>query len=147
MLCQNLETFEKKFFRTLNRYLEPLIEAGVGSPGLVPVGTVVLETIGRRSGRTYQIPVVASEISNLLVVSTVRGRSQWVKNVAAKPHIQVWLRGRLRPATAYVVGAAQTTDEELPPPSPLAQKLIEILKPISRLTGSSFAVLSLPASA
>ena len=65
MLRQNLLSLDKIFFRTLNAYLEPLIRAGVGSPRLSPVGGVIVETIGRKSGRLYQVPVLASKFSNL----------------------------------------------------------------------------------
>jgi hypothetical protein len=70
-------SIEKRFFRTLNTYLEPLISTGLGSPGVTPVGAVVLETTGRKSGRTYKTPVLASEFATLLLVSTVRSR--WAK--------------------------------------------------------------------
>lgn len=142
MLCQILQPLEKKFFRTLNNYLEPLLEAGVGSPGLAPVGAVVLETKGRKSGRTYKVPLLASEVANLLLISTVRGRSQWIKNLAAKPQTRVWLRGRLQSVTAYVIGPELASLETLPEPSPLTRRLIEGLEPLSRLTGASFAILA-----
>ena len=62
MLSKALSQIEKPFFRTLNKYLEPAIRAGFGSTGLAPVGAVVLETTGRKSGRTYKTPVLASQV-------------------------------------------------------------------------------------
>ena len=45
------DSIEREFFRTLNRVVEPLVRAGVGSPRIVPGGLIVLETAGRKSGR------------------------------------------------------------------------------------------------
>lgn len=147
MTCQIRQRLEKKFFRTLNRYLEPLIRAGVGAPRLTPVGAIVMETKGRKSGRTYNVPVLASEWSNLLLVSTVREGSQWLKNLAATPQIRVWLRGRPRLVTAYVVGADEQSATGAPAPPVSVQTVLDRLKPVSRLTGAGFAVLALEQTA
>lgn len=136
-------TIERTFFRTLNRVLEPTIRVGIGSPWLVPVGAVVLETVGRKSGRVYNVPVLASEFRNVLVVSTVRGRSQWIKNVAAQPAIGVWLRGKRRHCTAYVVAGGEMRTPGLAEPSNTVQRLIDGLKPLSKAGGVGFAVLLL----
>ena len=141
MLRQRLQSVEKKLFRTLNSYLEPLIRTGVGSPGLSPVGAVVLETSGRKSGRTYKTPILASEFADLLLVSTVRSGSQWIKNLAATPQTQVWIRGQTVPVTAYVIGPELSESEEMPAPSPLVQFLIRRLRRLSKLTGANFAIL------
>ncbi|MCB0194632.1 MAG: nitroreductase family deazaflavin-dependent oxidoreductase [Anaerolineae bacterium] len=143
MVCKIRQQLEKKFFRTLNQTLEPLIRLGVGSPALAPVGAIVMETKGRKSGRTYNIPVLASEWSDLLVVGTVRERSQWLKNLAATPQIRVWLRGRPRLVTAYVVGEAPPSPAGVSASSASVQTVIDLLKPISERTGAGFAVLAL----
>ena len=44
---------EVEFFRFLNRWLEPQIRAGLGSPRLAPGGLIVLETLGRKTGRGW----------------------------------------------------------------------------------------------
>ena len=59
----SLLTLEAEFFRTLNAFVEPAVRMGFGSPWIVPVGAVVLETTGRRSGRSYRTPVLATEIA------------------------------------------------------------------------------------
>lgn len=141
MFRQTLQLVENRFFRTLNSYLEPLIRTGVGSPGLSPVGAVVLETKGRKSGRTYKTPVLASEFADLLLVSTVRSGSQWIKNLAATPQTQVWVRGQTVPVTAYVVGPELSESEETMSPSPLIRFLIRRLRRLSKLTSANFAIL------
>jgi deazaflavin-dependent oxidoreductase (nitroreductase family) len=101
----------------------------------------VLETTGRKSGRTYKMPVLASEFAGLLLVSTVRSRSQWIKNLAAGPQTNVWLRGESVPVAAYVVGPGLSHSEEIPAPTPLVEFLIKRLRRLSKLTGANFAVL------
>ncbi len=141
--CATLRSAEKTVFRTVNRFLEPTIRFGIGSPWLVPVGAVVMETTGRKSGRTYNIPVVASEYRGFLVASTVRGNSQWVKNVAAVPEISVWLRGKRRACTAYVIADGDLS-QPLPAdmPSPLGL-LVDSLTSLSKKSSASFVILAL----
>ena len=141
MLRKSFQSLEKRFFRTLNAYLEPLISTGVGSPGLARVGAVVLEKTGRKSGRIYKTPVLASEFASLLLVSTVRSRSQWIKNLAVTPQTKVWLRGESVPVTAYVIGPELSDSEEIPAPTPLVQFLIKRLRRLSQLTGANYAIL------
>jgi hypothetical protein len=141
MFRKSLQLVEKRIFRTLNTYLEPLIHTGVASPGLTPVGAVVLEIQGRKSGRTYKVPMLASEFANLLLISTARSRSQWIKNLAATPETKIWLRGQSRPVTAYVIRPAVSQGTMSPAVSPLVRFLIGRLRPLSKVTGASFAIL------
>ena len=98
--------FEREFFRILNRTVEPWIAAGVGSPGLFPLGIVLLETRGRRSGADRRVPLVAYLNEAHLVVSTVRGdRSQWWRNLLATPEAVAWILGVRRRFTASVYPA------------------------------------------
>jgi deazaflavin-dependent oxidoreductase (nitroreductase family) len=141
---QALEPFEAEFFRVLNAFVEPMVRAGLGSPGLWPTGAIVLETTGRKTGRTFNVPVVATLVGDLVVVSTVRRRSQWVKNLASHPDLRYWMGGRAHDATAFVVtpGLQPSPSDEMPP---LARSLVAGLVPLSNLWGASFAVLA-PAS-
>jgi hypothetical protein len=77
----------------LNALVLPLIQAGVGAPLFTPLGLVVLEVAGRRSGRVYRIPLLAAALFNTVAVSTVRTDSGWVKNLRAAGSGAVWLRG------------------------------------------------------
>jgi len=94
---------ESDVFRGVNAIVEPLIRAGFGPPRFWPTGLIVVETHGRRSGRTLTVPLLATKLGDLVLVSTVRSRrSQWVKNLAAHPQVRYWSGGRIRRATAVV---------------------------------------------
>ncbi len=133
----NLET---NFFRTINRAAEPAIRAGLGSPCLWPTGFIVLETTGRQSGKPRRVPVTATQVGNLLLISTVRGeRSLWLKNLATTPAARYWLRGRERTADAIVFSPGTP----LPDISGLPALLRPIVPSLSSLAalGMGFAIL------
>lgn len=92
----------RSFFRKLNGVVGPAVKAGLGSPLPLGVGTVVLESTGRVSGEPREVPVLALRVGDRVVVSTVRGASQWLKNLEADDRGAVWLWGERRPASAQV---------------------------------------------
>jgi hypothetical protein len=92
----------KAGFRLLNSVVEPAVKAGAGNPLPVGAGPVVLETVGWKSGRTRQVPLLATRLGRQLVVSTVRENSHWLKNVEQQPDVTVWLFGQPRTARAHV---------------------------------------------
>ena len=101
----------KTAFQTLNSLLRPAVESGVGNPWPVGSGAIVLETTGRVSGEPRRVPLLASRFGDKLVVSTVRGDSQWLRNVEAEPSVRVWLGGEPRDAQATVCrGPLNTVD-------------------------------------
>jgi hypothetical protein len=97
-----LDAATRLAFRTLNRVVKPVVQAGPVSPPRLGGGLVLLETTGRRSGRQRQVPLVAARLGRSVFVSTVRADSQWVRNLEADAEAGVWLRGRRRPAVADV---------------------------------------------
>lgn len=69
---------------------------------MLGAGLVVIETTGRVSGETRSVPLVALRVGRRVFTSTVRGDSQWVKNLEADPAGAVWLHGRRREVVADV---------------------------------------------
>lgn len=140
MMNQSLNQIESNFFKALNQVAEPLIRAGLGNPVCWPAGAIVLETTGRKTGRRYKVPLLAMRFGSLLLVSTVRRRSQWLKNLARHPSTRYWLGGRLHEARAFVMapGLAAPSLEEMPL---LVNYLAGTLIPQSQLLGIGFAIL------
>lgn len=88
-----------RLFAPLNAALEPWLKLGFANPLWTGPGLVVLEVVGRKTGQPRSVPLVAWTFGNLVAVSTVRERSQWVKNLQAAGHGTLWLRGRPRRAS------------------------------------------------
>ncbi len=89
-------------FNALNALVVPAAKAGLGSPCVVGSGIVVLETTGRKSGKAREVPLLGARLGDRVLVSTVRGGSQWAKNLDATPDAAVWVDGARRPASGSV---------------------------------------------
>jgi deazaflavin-dependent oxidoreductase (nitroreductase family) len=138
MLTAHWAQVEAGFFRGLNTFAEPLIRAGLGNPLFWPTGTLVIETTGRKSGRKFNVPVLATRFGELFVCATVRRNSHWLKNLAAHPEIRYWLGGRPHAATAHVIAPQRSMTGELPA---RVACLAPWLQAQSQLFGVSFAIL------
>lgn len=138
MFSTNLKRIEADFFRGLNQFIEPLVQAGLGAPLFWPAGAIVLETRGRKTRRQSNVSLLAALVGDLVVVSTVRRRSHWLENLAAHPEVRYWLGGRQREATAFAIGPRIEPHDQLPP---RVSCLADALKQHSRLFGTSFAIL------
>jgi deazaflavin-dependent oxidoreductase (nitroreductase family) len=133
---------EARFYGTLNRFVEPWGVAGFGSPSLlIPAGLVVVETIGRKSGQTYNVPLLASVVGDAILVSTMRsGRSNWARNLAANPDVRIWLGGKARPAKAFVFAPDGPRPDVNDLPF-ISGCVISGLLPLTDVFGLTFAVL------
>lgn len=132
-------SFPSEVLNGVNQIVEPLVRAGFGNPILWPTGPIVVETIGRKSGRKINIPVLATRIGEWIVFSTIRREAQWLKNLSANPEVRYWLAGQSREAIASIVTPDQQTVKDAPPQ---AACLINLLQLQSRLLGISFALLT-----
>ena len=93
--------------------VERIFNAAIGwlvGHGLGPSHMRILEVRGRRSGRTYTMPVDLLEHAQGLYLVAPRGRAQWVRNVAASDAVVLRRGGR---RDRYALRAL--SDAEKPP--------------------------------
>jgi F420H(2)-dependent quinone reductase len=138
MLLSTLERLEAEYFRMLNQFVEPVVRAGLGAPGLFPVGSIVLETIGRKTKLRSRVPLLAAVAGDIVIVSTVRRRSNWLRNLSAQPEVRYWLGGRERQARPLTIASGKVTGE-VPPERTTC--LVDALRRHSALFGTGFAIL------
>ena len=89
----SLRSLQRSFFAQLNPIVEPLARSSWTGPHLVGPGLVLLETTGRRSGRTRVRPLLSWRIGSTVFAGTVRPTSDWIANLRATPASRVWLDG------------------------------------------------------
>lgn len=125
----------------LNRVVEPVVRHGFGSPRLAPGGLIVLETVGRKSGALRRSPLAATRIGRHVIVGTFRGeRSQWVRNLAARPRTRYWAGGRPQASKAFLMYPGKRVRVPRSLPAPL-RAVVRFLAPYTK-AGWAFAVLS-----
>jgi hypothetical protein len=96
------DSAQQLLFRTLNRFVEPVVRAGLGS-SLAGPGTYVVETTGHRSGLPRRVPLLGQRVGDSIIVSTIRDGSRWIRNLEHHPYADVWIAGRPRRAAASVI--------------------------------------------
>ncbi|MFI9503970.1 nitroreductase family deazaflavin-dependent oxidoreductase [Nocardia sp. NPDC052566] len=99
--------------------------AGV-TAGKVPPYTVI-HHVGRRSGRSYRVPVVGVHTAGMLMIPLAYGdRADWVRNVLAAGGAEATYRRRTRKAiNPRIVDAAGA--EHLPGVARLLTRLVKVL--------------------
>ena len=103
---------------TVDRYLLDAALRGFGSCALTPVGLAVVEHTGRRSGRTLQVPLLATRLGKAFLVGTVRvGTSQWIRNLESIPEARIFWSGRPISVRARVLHAVGWSGALLTPQS------------------------------
>ena len=114
MLLAGLERLETEFFRGLNQFVEPMVRAGLGAPVLFPAGAIVIEINGRKTGRVSKVPLIAALVGELVVVGTVRRRS----NTCNAPSCSEAMRATifLRPSSLAIENSSFAS--RLPRPMP-----------------------------
>lgn len=129
---------EISLFSALNRLVEPAVRAGFGSLWILPVGLIVLETTGRKTGLPQRVPLLAAMIAGHVVVSTVRvQQSQWLRNALENPDVRFWLRGQELRARAIIVTSGRDVSEV---EDDDARCLVEALRPAAAF-GAAFVIL------
>jgi len=76
------------------------IIAGIPRPPYTRKNALVIETLGRRSGKRYRIPVgYLDDNGRIIVVVEDGARANWVRNALARDgRLRIHLRGRWRDA-------------------------------------------------
>lgn len=95
--------FDKRRIATaLSRYLvnppvRALFRLGIPAPG-----TAILETIGRRSGRSRRTPVTDGLDGGVFWIVAEHGhRAAYVRNIGAEPRVRIKVGRRWRSGSAY----------------------------------------------
>jgi deazaflavin-dependent oxidoreductase (nitroreductase family) len=137
----SLSQFEADFFAGVNSVIVPFLRAGFGTPGPCANGIVLLETTGRKSGNTINVPLLAASLGDVVILSTARARrSQWIRNVAANPEVSYWLHGRARKARAFVIGDGERGEARAQMPLRV-RAIASMLYPLTITDAVAFAVL------
>lgn len=91
----------KSVVRMANAITNLAIMTGIPRPPYTRNNALVIETVGRRSGRRHRIPVGYLDDDGRIIVVVEDGlRANWVRNAFARDgHLRIHLRGRWHDAT------------------------------------------------
>ena len=99
--------------RIFNKYIFNRITLIVAGKGNVPFS--ILRHIGRRSGRTYQTPVLASYIGEMVLIPLSYGENvDWLRNTLARGGCELRWRNKWMRAINPLVIDSQTAFAILP---------------------------------
>ena len=80
------------------------IQLGIPRPPYTRGNAIVVETVGRKSGRRRRIPVgYIEEDGKLIVVVEDGARADWIRNAVARGGLRVHYRGRWRDARLRLI--------------------------------------------
>ncbi len=101
-----------RFLINFNAWIIQATGGRIGS-NLAGMSILLLETIGRKSGRRYVTPLAFfRDGANYIIVASNGGSDrdpQWYRNLLARPQVTIQLRGR-----TIIVEARTATEEEYP---------------------------------
>ena len=89
---EHLAPFVKLSF--VDRFFNSVVHALV-APGIGPSHMRVLEVRGRKTGKTYSLPVDLLTEGGALFLVAPRGRAQWVRNAEAQGEVTLRRGGQL----------------------------------------------------
>jgi deazaflavin-dependent oxidoreductase (nitroreductase family) len=97
---------KRRFTTALARYAFNPVVRGLFRAGIAPPGTVILETIGRRSGQPRRTPVTDGRDGDTFWIVAEHGRrAAYVRNIEADPRVRLKLGRRWRSGTAHPLPA------------------------------------------
>jgi deazaflavin-dependent oxidoreductase (nitroreductase family) len=90
---------------TVNKLAAAVVRSGLSLPVVNPSSVVVVETVGRRSGKIRFTPMGYARISEKMiwVVSEHGTSSDWFRNARAAGEAKVWIGRQCFPATPRVL--------------------------------------------
>jgi deazaflavin-dependent oxidoreductase (nitroreductase family) len=97
----------KQVVRIANAVTKLALLVGVPRPPYTRENALIVETVGRRSGKRHRVPVgYLDEGGRIIVVVEDGSRAHWVRNALANDgRLRIHLRGAWRPARLRIVDA------------------------------------------
>src|SRR5205814_7512191 len=97
----------KPLVRLANAVTNLALLVGIPRPPYTRRNALIVETVGRRSGKRHRVPVGYLDEGNRLIVVVEDGvRAHWVRNALANDgRLRIHLRGAWRPARLRVLDA------------------------------------------
>jgi len=97
----------RSLVRIANAITNFAIISGIPRPPYTRKNALVIERLGRRSGRRHRVPVGYLDDDGKIIVVVEDGlRSNWVRNALAQDgRLRIHLRGRWRPARLLMLEA------------------------------------------
>jgi len=95
----------KPVVRIANAVTKLALLLGIPRPPYTRENALIIETVGRRSGKRRRIPVgFFDDGGRIIVVVEDGGRADWVRNALANDgHLRIHLRGAWRPARLRIL--------------------------------------------
>jgi deazaflavin-dependent oxidoreductase (nitroreductase family) len=97
----------KQVVRIANAVTKLALLVGIPRPPYNRGNALIVETVGRRSGKPHRIPVGYLDDGGRIIVVVEEGsRAQWVRNAVANDgRLRIHLRGSWRPARLRILDA------------------------------------------